>query len=256
MLSGLLLFKYINNCEYNKIKSILESDIDIDIEIYDISENTLIDYYIIKLGYDYTIIKLLLIRGAKPTVNTLVYAIENRLIELVKLLLDFGVNPNELFTYKYNVINMLIDNSISYNSGYIINLIKLLIQYNLNSNYKNTQTGETLLMYSVKSNLIDMVKLFLEYTDNINTQDNNGYTALMYAVKINNISIVELLLTYNADPNIQNNYGNTSIFFAINNSINIDKNNILKILLKYNADINHRNKSGYTVLDYIKYVKN
>ena len=56
------------------------------------------------------------------------------------------------------------------------------------------QAGQTALMLAVSHGKLDMVRLLLDSSANINLQDEDGSTALMCACEHGHVEIVKLLL--------------------------------------------------------------
>ena len=75
---------------------------------------------------------------------------------------------------------------------------------------------------------------------------------LIYAIRSDNYNKVRILLENGANPNFLTENMNTALMYAVNKSY-INKNtrtrDIIKILLDYGADINIKNKKGYTAMD-------
>jgi len=106
-------------------------------------------------------------------------------------------------------------------------LIKLLINYNVDINFQNKFQGRTALTIASEDNNKGIVELLLKHEANPNIQDNNKMTALLYACKCGNIECVELLLKHGADPKNYNIYGQTAY--------NISKTTeILQLMNNYN----------------------
>ena len=68
-----------------------------------------------------------------------------------------------------------------------------------------------------QSHYIKIVKDLIAYDININYKNKNGCTALIYAVFGGCIDICKYLIDHGADVNIQNNYGYTAIIYAAQN---------------------------------------
>ena len=97
-------------------------------------------------------------------------------------------------------------------------------------------------------NRIDIVKLLLNASADLNKQNKDGYTALILAALKNNIEIVKLLLNAGADIDKQNIAGDTALIKAAISNYR----KIIKLLLDYGADefiLDNNNKSFYDYLD-------
>lgn len=126
-------------------------------------------------------IESLLIRGANPnTFNVskttpLSYAILQKNIELVQLLLKYGADPN--FTASGEVTPPPLIGSIYYGN---IEITLLLIANGSDINIRD-RFGRTALIYSTKNKNIRTTELLFKHGADIHISDNDGRTALMYA---------------------------------------------------------------------------
>ena len=114
-----------------------------------------------------------------------------------------------------------------------IDMVKLLsdLEQGADINLQN-KDGNTALIYAIRENNIEMVKLLLlEKGADTNLQNKDGNTALIYAIRENNIEMVKLLLEQGANTNLQNKDGNKGLMYAIREN-NIE---IVKLLLDYGA---------------------
>src|SRR4029079_14010830 len=93
------------------------------------------------------------------------------------------------------------------------------------------RSGETPLMQVAKlKHRIESMEALINEGASVNELEPfGGETALMYAVKSNNIDAVKLLLDSMAQPNIENRLGQT----ALNIAINYGHEEIAELLGKY-----------------------
>ncbi len=203
----------------------------------------------------------------------LMYAIENKNISIIKLLLSYNANPNLSDDNNFNSLFYAIKSK----NIEIINLIINKIN-NINEINKN---GDTYLNYAINQNFNDCIDLLIKHNININIQNYvNEYAAIHICILNNNLEILQLLLNdKNININLQTNIGNTPLHLAIfnNNSkiinllinqpnINFNLWNInseipLHILLKNKHTITDnillsssfliKDNSGYTCLYYL-----
>jgi ankyrin repeat protein len=204
--------------------------------------------------------------------------IEENDIEIVKLFIDAGVNPNTQ-TAGHTALGMAAEKGN-------FELAKLLIENGADVNQSIKPNKRTPLMIAVIANRgkqeeSQLVGLLIESGSDINAKTSNGYTALSFAVPYNNIppfiqllksgadpnvlvkysnadsgkmpllslialdyfdlNLLKLLLEYGADPKISTEYGFTPLFCASNKQK-------IEILLKYGADIHAKLKNGTNVL--------
>lgn len=164
-----------------------------------------------------------------------------------------------------------------------VDLTELLIQYNINVNYKD-EYGHTAIHLSIMKNKPDCFKILMKSAAakdlDINAQARNGLTPLQLAIVEQMPDFVKILLENNADETVLDNDSNTSLHLAtesnqenIFNLIKITKDNVnaenvwgntplfgairnwninmIKKLMDLGADINHRNHKGLTVLHWL-----
>lgn len=167
----------------------------------------------------------------------LINASKENNIELVKSLLENGVNAN--LHDKYNITALM----MASNKGHI-SMVKLLLQYGANTDAQDSK-GMTALMYSTDKYI---TKLLLESGADPDIQNKRGRTALMIASNKEFMDNIKVLFEYNADPNIQDNDGWTSLMDCTYKQ-NIE---IMKLHLQNNADVNIKNKRGFVAYNYSK----
>ena len=81
----------------------------------------------------------------------------------------------------------------------------------INSRWRNDSTP---LIEAVENNSIELIKFFIENSDQINLQDADGYTALHHAVSKNtpeSFEIIKLLLVNKANPKLRSVSGHIPI---------------------------------------------
>jgi ankyrin repeat protein len=124
--------------------------------------------------------------------SALVYAIYGNNPKIVKMLLDNGIDVNNVNdthnTALHIVCNVDKPNKI---------IIKLLIDGNADVNIINSM-GYTALTCACRSGSYDAVKLLLDKGCDVNHKAHNGDTPLTIAAQANNISIMNLLITNGA----------------------------------------------------------
>lgn len=199
-----------------------------NLNLRDIHGNTALKYALSDYSrnkYTMQIIKLLLLYGADPNITykygrTLIFTlVKKRQTNYIKLFIKYGakVDP-ELF---FNSINS--DPTIA---------DTLLPGMDPNAKYNK---GKTLLMYLVKKNNQSLAKKLIELGADLDIQDSRGDTALNYAIYDLNREMVELLLSAGANPDIYNDNGNTSLHCAIRKRRK--DINIIRLLIEYVVDI-------------------
>lgn len=207
---------------YNRfdiVKFLVDKNIRID--IIDNEERSII-YICIKYSYN-DILKYILeknkeniginILDIKDKVQKipLHYAIQKKNIDIVKLLLDYGSNPNTFDNNGYNSLHLAI-----FSRDY--DICKLVIEYIGNINYK-CNSGETSLHISTNLKLLDISKLLIDNNININIHDNtHEFTALHYICTNNQLELLKYIIKNNEndiDLNKQDIFGNTGLHYAI-----------------------------------------
>ena len=91
---------------------------------------------------------------------------------------------------------------------------------------------------------IEIVKLLLEASANVNDKEIKGWTALMLASQEGNIEIVKLLLETKADVNEKNNNGDIALIIASRKA----HKELVEFLIEKGANINYKGNKGWTSL--------
>jgi len=125
-----------------------------------------------------------------------------------------------------------------------------LVQEALGLHAKDQSSYVPSILTRIKRTFAGNIKIIpktLEYTANIDFQDEYGYTALMHAIINKHESIVELLLDKGANPDIRNDKGQTALMYAVSNPKSYI-NNIVRLLLDKGANLDIRDRGGDTAL--------
>jgi ankyrin repeat protein len=188
------------------------------IDIIDSEERSIL-YLPIKYGYDKILEKLIIANKENigvPILDikdknrkiALHYAIVNKNIFAINLLLEFGSNPNTQDDNGYNSLHYAI---YSRNEEICNMVIKYIVDINA-----RCKTGETALHIACNLQLVNLVKLLLKHNINANIQDfEHEFAPIHYSISLNNREITMLLLEKNIDPNLQDVFGNTASHYAI-----------------------------------------
>ena len=99
------------------------------------------------------------------------------------------------------------------------------------------------LMYAVKYEHFDCVRILLENDANVNVRDNKGQTALIRAVRQNNTALLRMLLNHSPDLDARDLRGMTALMYAFSQG-SVD---IAAALYEAGADDALRNAAGHTV---------
>ncbi len=180
-------------------------------------------------------------------------------VEIVKLLLEKGIDPNTL-DYQGN-------SALSYASVYKQKEIaELLLQNGAETNIYNKNHETPLLLCC--DNLLDqkydfydedfaiitensedcsfseMVSVLLKHGADITAKDNNNVSILIKAVKTQEVNLVKELLLQDVNINGRDIHGLTPLMWAVI----YDNCDILKLLLEYKADMTLKNQDGLTAM--------
>lgn len=189
------------------------------IDVSDVDGRSII-YYPIKFNY-IKIVELLLNRNTnniglsihdikdKSGNIPIHYSIIYKNLQALKLLLDYGSNPNITNNYGNNSLHLAV-----YSRKY--DIVESILKHNINVNIQNNN-GDTAIHLTSDLQELEMMKLLLKQPNiNINIQDtNNEFTPLHSSIKNNNINQVKILLEHNANPNLQDIYGNCPLHLVI-----------------------------------------
>lgn len=169
-------------------------------------------------------------------------------LRTVKLLMKYGSDANIVPRNKMTLLEYLCFKGKK-------NLIKLLVNYNVNINTIDDIGGETLLMKLVNDRKIvseKVIETLLKSGANPNLQDNDGWTALMSACILGKPLLVDTLLKYGANVNLYNYAKDTALTACMYNRHNPDVNiSIIIKLINYGADYTVVNAYGKTIFSYI-----
>jgi ankyrin repeat protein len=178
--------------------------------------------------------------------------IYKNLYEILKLILEKGINPN---TLHYDMTPLMI---ASYHRRY--DMVQLLLEFKTDINYLNNNC-ENALFFACNSSYnntkpnFEIINSLIKHKININTKNNNGETPLFYATKLinkhNHLTIITLLEA-GADPNLTDIYGNNPLITLINDNINesiLILIPIMMTLINAGTNVNHKNNKGYSIFD-------
>ena len=158
--------------------------------------------------------KSLLLKGAAVDVTS--YQIETPLLlsaavvgnlDVVKLLVDYHANVNVTDVSGNSALLCAIDDDVKF----------FLIQNGANVHVEN-ENGDTVLMSACRSGNLDLVKLLLSKSVDLDaTNVSDGQTALLLACMNGYSEIVNELVQSGADVNLKDLEGFTSLVFVIEN---------------------------------------
>jgi ankyrin repeat protein len=189
--------------------------------------------------------------------TALMYAIDYDNIEMIRLLLNAGANPNVLNTHNHTALTLAIVGNSSNN----IEIIEMLLNAGADATAKDRNNWTSLmraitLMQLMNCNytkkITKIVRILLNAGADVNVQNQYGFTALMYAIRdgFDNecFNIVKLLINSGADILIKNNKGESALSMAINKA-GICKDNNQNLYMLYTKIVYYLSKSLRTQFD-------
>ena len=205
-------------------------------------------------GHDVVTVEKLLQSGMDPNTNVgrefaLIYAVETDDIVLVRLLLDYHADVNEISRNGCSALVLAVSNGN-------IDMMRLLLEKKANPNTVSDRTKYTPLMAAVNKGRIDMAHLLIENgaRETIDTisYDFAGITlgsALLIAVHRacvyqRGAELVHFLLENGANPDIGSDNGTTPLIVATKGC----RFDLIALICEYGADVDLQNNNGYTAL--------
>ena len=128
-----------------------------------------------------------------------------------------------------------------------IQIIKLLLKSTNNVNVKYKGVTPVLLFAAPVVTDPAVFKAYIDAGAMINDTDDRGITPLMIIAGFNKnpLPILKLFMENHAEVNAQDKQGDTALMYAVRNRTDL---NIIAFLLKQKADVNLANKDGQTAL--------
>ena len=136
--------------------------------------------------------------------------------DTIRLLLNYGINPNIIDNEGNTPLSVLVDHGL-----------------------KLEDTSERELF-------LERLVFLLKFRVNVDIQDKNGYTVFHKTVIADDLAVVEKLLTKKADLTLIDKQGRTALHHTQWNG----NHKIARWLIAAGADINQIDKSGFTLLNY------
>jgi ankyrin repeat protein len=186
--------------------------------------------------------------------TALFIAIQNEKIEVIRLLLKYGADPNEVVaTGQWKGQTPLM---VASYKGYP-KIVELLLEKGAKVDTAMSEDstlkfsiGKTALMFAVQNGHPDVAEQLIKAGANVNATNKKGDTALIesmhsYFLEEGDLSLVNLLIENRADLNKANKYGNTPLTVAAVNGYS-DK---VELLLKAGANKFLKTKKGKNAAD-------
>jgi len=175
--------------------------------------------------------------GNTPLAN----AVVQEQIDVVKLLLDHGADPN--------ISNKNGDTPLGYaasrNGTNGTLLCEWLLAKGAIVNPTNkTEYRITPLDWAISSDNTELVKILLDAGASVKAKNDNGDTPLDAAADRGDLEIAQMLIAHGADVNAKITGGTTPLMKAAGNG-HVD---IIKLLLDHGADVNFKRSDGLTAL--------
>jgi len=173
-------------------------------------------------------------------------AVQNGNIEIVRLLLDNGANPNVIGTVSSD---HPLTNAIEKGN---LEMVKLLIDKGANVNARNS-IGSSPLRSAISEGNIEMVKLLVDRGVNINNSDRYG-TPFPAAAQAQNIELLRFLLERGANINGRcHNTLNLGVQVndrtALHHAVSTERMDIVKFLVENGINVNARDSQGRSALN-------
>ncbi|XP_055604344.1 putative ankyrin repeat protein RF_0381 [Uranotaenia lowii] len=171
-------------------------------------------------------LQILLENGADPYIcdktgrTALHWAVDNKKLKCVEILLKCGINPNKAYAEDQK-----------------------------DKSFGNCITELCEVCKEKEETDCPLKKMFIDQRVNLNERDNLEQTALHFAVKQGNLACVRILLKYQIDPLLKNKYGQTALHLAVENN----NPSLVKVLLQHTRKrfrdfINLKDNNGNTAL--------
>ena len=176
-------------------------------------------------------------------ITALIAAIKNDHIDIVKILLDAGANPNLPKSNDMSISGSSGDTALAVAVDYADNtsLIQMLLSKKADPNIPNS-LGLTPLMHAIKKNHFNVVLLLLNAGADPNPKNRFGDTPLLLAVKQGNVKIIEMLLSKRVNLDCAKDAPECPLIQASRSG----NEEIFEMLINAGADVNAINAHGQT----------
>ena len=179
----------------------------------------------------------------------LLIAIKQCNLEIVRFLLQKRANCDFLsgvLVSNHTLLQTVLDLNREFIPKKQLDLLKLLISYTKNINQQNSY-GETALFTAIYGNNLEAVKILIDAGIDITIKDEWGNTPVISAAKWGNKSILSYLLDHTSIAiNAANGIGVTALIASLLGYSNAEAKTVetVKLLLAYGADIAYESKQG------------
>ncbi len=169
--------------------------------------------------------------------DPVLWAVQNKNTEIVRLLLENGAKPNPQLL-DVTTLNMAAEN------GYL-EIVNLLIQHRANVNSQSQNTSTTALMRAAANGRLEIVNLLIQSGAKVNLRNYSGFTALIEAARNGHFEIVKVLINNGANVNSQDYYQRSTALIEAARNGHLE---IVQHLIEHGADINIQDQYGTTAL--------
>jgi len=217
----------------------------IGISILDLKDNfgfTALHYCI--LFNNFECLKLLLKANADPLIT------DNNGDNVVHLSLKEKKNKITIYLLDHVKLDFLTSKNETLLQLSLTNeeIFKILLKKDIKINNQESDYGLSILHQVILLNNIEFIKEIINKGANINLQDYNGNTPLMYAINENLINIIKIFINYDINYDLINSKGDTHLHIILKNlDFYINHIDILKLFIK-NTNLNIQNNKGNTCL--------
>ena len=160
--------------------------------------------------FKYDIKELLLTHGAKPQaiespIVDIPYNTADR--RLIKIFIKYGVDLNVRIDGETPLIRAV--------DAQNLDTVKILLEYGVDPNISETFEGNSPLHIAVKNNDYEASEILLKHGANVNLLNETNATPLHYAAFAENYRLVKFLLESGATPDVIDNDGFSPLFYAV-----------------------------------------
>ena len=200
------------------------------------------------------IVRILLERGADPNLRQLIdpdnddpdlkgdspmdAAIESDEIEIVRLLIQFGVNLRRYPSALHSTTS--------------IGMARFLIDHDAPLDGLDENGATYLQTVANDEEAEDVARLLIERGANVNVRDEDGVTLLHSAVTGSRIEFVKILIAHGADVNAKDANGHTSLDILIEGSFDYD---VALLLVSHGAKITEKRVREYGLREEFEKIK-
>lgn len=181
---------------------------------------------------------------AKDGSTPLYKAVLNNKIEMARLLLRHGANPNAVGNQIKNTPSPLAV-AVSIGGYGNADMVELLLAHGANANVVGT-AGTAPLHYASQAKI---AALLIDHGANVNNPGTADVTPLYAASYRGDKEVVQVLLARKADPNKQNKKGSRPLHVAANRGYK----DVIKLLIVNGADVHAIDAIGWTALHHAAY---